>query len=45
MFPLISAGGLIVTFIVSRFFYKEKLTRTQLVGFLLGLFAVIFLNI
>ena len=45
MFPLISAGGLIVTYIVSKFFYKEKLTRTQFVGFLFGLAAVVFLNI
>lgn len=45
MFPLISAGGLIVTYIVSRFFYKEKLSKTQFVGFLFGLAAVVFLNI
>ena len=45
MFPLISAGGLIVTYIVSKFFYKEKLTKMQFVGFLFGLAAVVFLNI
>ncbi len=45
MFPLISAGGLVVTYIVSRFFYKEKLTKLQFVGFVFGLFAVVFLNI
>lgn len=45
MFPLISAGGLVVTYIVSRFFYKEKLTKLQFVGFVLGLSAVVFLNI
>ena len=45
MFPLISAGGLVVTYIVSRFFYKEKLTKTQFVGFIFGLAAVVFLNI
>ncbi len=45
MFPLISAGGLIVTYIVSRLFYKEKLTRIQLVGFIFGLAAVVLLNI
>jgi len=45
MFPLISAGGLIITYIVSRFFYKEKLTTMQFVGFLFGLSAVVFLNI
>ena len=45
MFPLISAGGLIVTYIVSRFFYKEKLTKMQFIGFIFGLAAVVFLNI
>lgn len=44
MFPLISAGGIIVTYIVSRFFYKETLTRTQFIGFLIGIAAVICLN-
>jgi drug/metabolite transporter (DMT)-like permease len=45
MFPLISAGGLVVTYIISRFFYKEKLTKVQFVGFVFGLSAVVFLNI
>jgi drug/metabolite transporter (DMT)-like permease len=45
MFPLISAGGLVVTYIVSRFCYKEKLTRVRFIGFILGLVAVVFLNI
>ena len=45
MFSLISAGGLLVTYIVSKFLYKETLTKTQFVGFLFGLSAVVFLNI
>ncbi len=45
MFPLISAGGLIVTYLVSRFVYKEKLTKMQFIGFVLGAAAVVFLNI
>ena len=45
MFPLISAGGLVVTYIASRFFYKEKLTKVQFVGFVFGLAAVVFLNV
>lgn len=44
-FPLISAGGIIATYIVSRFFYKEKLTKLQLCGFIVGIASVIFLNI
>lgn len=45
MFPLVSAGGIVVTYIVSRFFYKEKLTRKQFVGFVLGIISVVFFNI
>lgn len=45
MFPLISAGGIIVTYIISKFFYKEELTRMQFIGFLIGILSVVFLNI
>lgn len=45
MFPLISAGGIIVTYLISRWIYKEELTKKQLVGFILGIASVIFLNI
>lgn len=45
MFPLISAGGIVVTYLISKWIYKEKLTRRQLVGFVLGIASVIFLNI
>ena len=45
MFPLISAGGIIVTFIISKFVYKENLTRMQFMGFLVGILSIVFLNI
>lgn len=45
MFPMISAGGIIVTYIVSRFAYKEKMSTIQFVGFLIGIASVVFLNI
>ena len=45
MFPLISAGGIIVTYVVSKVFYKEKLTKIQFAGFLTGLASIVFLNI
>ncbi len=45
LFPTVSAGGIIVTYIVSRFFYKEKLTAAQFIGFILGIGAVVLLNI
>ena len=45
MFPMISAGGIIITYLVSRFFYKEKLTKTQFAGFIIGIVSAVFLNI
>ena len=45
MFPMISAGGIIITYIVSKVFYKEKLTKTQFAGFLAGVASIVFLNI
>lgn len=45
MFPIISAGGIVVTYFVSKYFYKEQLTKMQLIGFVLGIGAVVFLNI
>lgn len=45
MFPLISAGGMIITYIISKFFYKEILSKPQLIGFLLGTASVVLLNV
>lgn len=45
MFPLVSAGGIVVTYLVSRFVYKENLTKTQLIGFVMGIASVVLLNI
>lgn len=45
MFPMISAGGIIITYLVSRFFYKEKLTKTQFAGFIIGIVSAVLLNI
>ena len=45
MFPIISAGGIVVIFIVSQVFYKEKLSKAQLVGFILGTISVVLLNL
>ena len=45
MFPLISAGGIVLTSLVSIFFYKEKLTVRQYVGMVLGIASIVFLNI
>jgi len=45
MYPLISGGSIILTWITSRFFYKEKLTKLQNIGLVLGIAAVVLLNL
>lgn len=45
LFPLISGGGLVVTLLISLFIFKEKLSRTQMIGFFLGLASVILLSL
>ncbi len=45
LFPLISGGGILITHLVARFYYKEKLSKIQTVGFLIGLVSVILLNL
>ena len=45
MFPLLSAGGIIVTYIISKLWYKETLSKLQFVGFVAGIGSVVFLNI
>lgn len=44
MFPLISGSSIILTWVMARFFYKEKLTTLQNIGLVLGTVAVILLN-
>lgn len=45
LFPLISAGSLVLTYFLARFLYKEKLSKRQIVGYILGTLSVVFLNI
>ena len=45
MFPVISAGGIVATVFISIFFYKEKMSKKQLLGLILGVGAIILLNI
>lgn len=44
-FPVLSAGGLVITFFISLFLYKEKFIPRQLAGLFCGLIALILLNI
>lgn len=45
LYPVQSAGGIIVTAIVSILLYKEKLSIPQKIGFVAGVLAVIAFNI
>ncbi len=45
MFPIISAGSIVATALISIIFYKEKLTKMQYTGFALGILAIILLNL
>lgn len=45
MFPLISAGGIIVTYAVSKFLYKETLSKMQFWGLVTGTLSIVFLSI
>ena len=45
MYPLINSGGIIATYIIARLVYKEKLSKKELYGFIIGIFALILLNI
>lgn len=44
-YPIISAGGIILTWVVSRFIYKERLSRAQNISLILGIASVVFMNI
>ena len=45
LFPSISAGGMVITYIIALSVYKEKLSKVQILGYLLGIVSVILLNI
>lgn len=45
MFPLISAGGIVLTSLVSIFIYKEKLSLLQYIGMVMGIGAIVFMNL
>lgn len=45
LFPSVSAGGMILTFIISLMVYKEKLSPKQLIGYTIGVISIILINI
>ena len=45
MFPIISGGSVLVTYFISRFAFKERLSRIQNMGVALGIISVVVLNL
>ena len=45
MFPIISAGGVVLASLIAISFYKEKLQWQQWLGMLLGILAIVALNL
>lgn len=45
LFPIISAGSIILSSAISILIYKEKLTKIQLTGVAIGVVSIVFLNL
>lgn len=45
MFPLISVGSILITFIFSKLLFHEKFNKLQIAGFCIGLVSLLFLNL
>ena len=45
IFPIIQAGSLIVVYLVSFFILKEIFTKVQIIGLLIGIVSIVFLNL
>jgi len=45
LFPSVSAGGIVLSFILAILVYKERLTKKQNLGYVFGIASVILLNL
>ncbi len=45
LYPLLSAGDIVITFLVSFFLFKERYSKMQYIGVVLGVGAIVFLNL
>ena len=45
LYPVMSAGGVLLTFFVSLFIYKERLSVKQYISFAFGVGAIVLMNI
>ena len=45
LFPVVSAGGIVLGIIMAIFVYKEKLSKMQMIGYFIGIASVVLLKI
>ena len=45
IYPIISAGGIILTWLVSKLGYKENLTKKQNAALIFGIISVVLMNL
>lgn len=45
LFPVISAGGIVFTFLYAMIVYREKFKPMQVIGFILGVGSIVLLNL
>lgn len=45
LYPVVSAGGIVMTAVVSLGIYRERLSKQEFVGLALGILSVVFLNL
>lgn len=45
VFPLITGGSIVFTYVISRTAFREKLSKRQTIGFVLGVASIILLNL
>ena len=45
LYPTISAGSTLIVFLIALFIYKERFKKHQYCGYILGIFAIILLNL
>lgn len=45
LFPVVSAGGIALGFIMAIFVYKEKLSKMQTIGYFIGIASIVLLKI
>lgn len=45
LYPIISAGGIVLAWVTARFFFHEKLSSIRQIGFLLGGVAIVLMNL